>query len=49
VNSIAVDPTGGSHQQYVEDCQTCCRPNLLTLEIDPDTGEVRVDAESESD
>jgi transposase-like protein len=23
---IALDPTGGSHQEYVEDCEVCCRP-----------------------
>ncbi len=48
-NAIAVDPTGGYRQQYVEDCQTCCRPNLLTIEIEPGTNETRVDADPESD
>jgi hypothetical protein len=23
---IALDPAGGSRQEYVEDCQICCRP-----------------------
>lgn len=23
---ILVDPGGGYHQQYVEDCPVCCRP-----------------------
>lgn len=23
---IALDPAGGSHQEYVEDCEVCCRP-----------------------
>lgn len=48
-NVIPVDPAGGRHQQYTEDCQTCCRPNLLTLEIDAQADEVRIDAEPESD
>ncbi|HET6778977.1 MAG TPA: CPXCG motif-containing cysteine-rich protein, partial [Gemmatimonadales bacterium] len=26
VNEIALDPGSGSHQEYVEDCQVCCRP-----------------------
>jgi len=26
-----VDESGGSKQQYVEDCQVCCRPNVLTI------------------
>ena len=24
--TIAVDPGGGSSQQYVEDCEVCCNP-----------------------
>jgi hypothetical protein len=24
--TIAVDPGGGSFQQYVEDCEVCCNP-----------------------
>jgi hypothetical protein len=23
---ISVDPSGGSFQQYVEDCEVCCNP-----------------------
>jgi hypothetical protein len=23
---IALDPAGGDEQEYVEDCQVCCRP-----------------------
>ncbi|MGE0200685.1 MAG: CPXCG motif-containing cysteine-rich protein [Candidatus Melainabacteria bacterium] len=30
-NSIFVDPDGGGTQQYVEDCQVCCRPNTLSI------------------
>lgn len=25
-NEINLDPGGGSSQEYVEDCQVCCRP-----------------------
>ena len=25
-NEIALDPGSGSSQEYVEDCQVCCRP-----------------------
>jgi hypothetical protein len=31
---IAVDPTGGSTQSYVEDCQVCCQPWQVTVRID---------------
>jgi hypothetical protein len=26
INEIVVDPGGGSAQEYIEDCQVCCRP-----------------------
>ena len=30
-NAIFIDPTGGSLQAYVEDCQVCCQPNRLAI------------------
>jgi hypothetical protein len=38
---IALDFAAGSHQEYVEDCPVCCRPNVIHVEIDDD-GEFRV-------
>jgi hypothetical protein len=29
-----VDPSAGRRQQYIEDCQVCCKPNLLHIEYD---------------
>ena len=26
VSTVALDPGGGSSQEYVEDCQVCCQP-----------------------
>ena len=26
VSAVALDPGGGSSQEYVEDCQVCCQP-----------------------
>jgi hypothetical protein len=43
---IAVDPSAGSRQQYVEDCPVCCHPNALRVTIDR-RGNVRVDVEPE--
>ena len=34
-NETAVDPSGGSHQHYTEDCAVCCRPNVLDIRIEP--------------
>ena len=28
---IALDPGGGAVQQYVEDCQVCCRPMRINV------------------
>ena len=46
-NDIVVDPGGGSVQSYTEDCQVCCRPNLLRLTWDPEMGEYSVFSELE--
>ncbi|MFC4763944.1 CPXCG motif-containing cysteine-rich protein [Dyella koreensis] len=35
-------------QQYIEDCQVCCRPIVLTVAVD-ENGDVRVDAAGEND
>ena len=32
--SITLDPGGGSHQQYVEDCEVCCRPWQVHVDYD---------------
>ena len=45
-NHIAVDASAGRRQSYVEDCQVCCKPNVLTLEID--AGAVTIQAALES-
>ena len=46
-NEIDVDLSGGRDQRYVEDCQVCCRPNLLRVRFD-DEGRAEVEAEPES-
>ena len=43
-NLTLVDSTGGSRQVYTEDCQVCCRPNLLHVRIDASAEEARVEA-----
>jgi hypothetical protein len=35
-------------QSYVEDCQVCCRPMVISVSVDPD-GDVGVDARSENE
>lgn len=47
-NDTAVDASGGRRQRYVEDCQVCCKPNLLTLEQGAETREFLISTELES-
>ena len=35
-NDVFVDPSGGRQQTFTEDCAVCCRPNLITLELEDD-------------
>lgn len=44
-NEIVVDPSGGMTQEYVEDCQVCCRPNHLRITIHADHRGADVNAE----
>jgi hypothetical protein len=46
---IVVEPSAGEHQQYIEDCFVCCRPIILTITADFDSGEVEVYAASEDE
>ncbi|HEU0012432.1 MAG TPA: CPXCG motif-containing cysteine-rich protein [Longimicrobium sp.] len=33
---LGLDPGGGAHQEYVEDCPVCCNPWSVRLEYDAD-------------
>lgn len=46
-NETTVDESAGSRQNYVEDCQVCCKPNLLSVRWDAGAGEFAIDAELE--
>jgi hypothetical protein len=47
-NDTVVDKSGGSRQQYVEDCQVCCKPNVLSICWDNAAGEFVIEAQLES-
>jgi hypothetical protein len=47
-NETVVDESAGSKQQYVEDCQVCCKPNVLTVRWSASASEYDIDAELES-
>ena len=46
-----VDPSAGRFQQYVEDCQVCCRPNVLHIEVENEGEDLtaHIEADPESD
>ncbi|MGA8214335.1 MAG: CPXCG motif-containing cysteine-rich protein [Candidatus Sulfotelmatobacter sp.] len=33
-NATTVDEFAGHRQSYVEDCQVCCKPNVLQVKYD---------------
>jgi hypothetical protein len=47
-NETVVDESAGSRQSYVEDCQVCCKPNVLRIVWDISTQEYFIQAELES-
>lgn len=46
---ITVDPSAGRTQEFVEDCEMCCRPNVLMITIDPDGSGATIDSRREND
>ena len=42
---IEVDPSGSDNQEYIEDCQVCCKPISLRIQRDEE-GEFQVQAVS---
>lgn len=40
--AIYVDPGGGEHQVYTEDCALCCRPRVVHVEPGDVEGELNV-------
>jgi Cysteine-rich CPXCG len=47
-NETVVDESAGSRQSYVEDCQVCCKPNVLQILWDVSAEEYWIQAELES-
>jgi len=46
-NETTVDESAGRHQRYVEDCQVCCKPNIVLVSCDPETKEFFITTELE--
>jgi hypothetical protein len=45
-NETVVDESGGSRQFYVEDCQVCCKPNVLSIRWDGEGYLIHAELES---
>ena len=43
----SADEAAGRRQSYIEDCQICCKPNVLDVRYDPDQDEFVITAELE--
>jgi hypothetical protein len=47
-NSLLIDPSSGRRYTLTEDCQVCCRPNLIAISFDAD-GALTLDVTPEYD
>jgi Cysteine-rich CPXCG len=47
-NASEVDESAGASQQYVEDCQVRCQPNILTVRFDRTQDEFVIRAQREN-
>ena len=46
-NETTIDSSAGMRQQYVEDCQVCCKSNVLHVSWDISAGEYTINSELE--
>jgi len=48
-NETFVDPSNGTKQTYIEDCQVCCKPNVLriTCSVQEDDWQISARLEAE--
>jgi hypothetical protein len=46
-NETTVDESAGRRQSYIEDCQVCCKPNVLRVIWDRGAAEFAIEAQLE--
>ncbi|MGR3277649.1 CPXCG motif-containing cysteine-rich protein [Acaryochloris sp. 'Moss Beach'] len=44
-NTTFIDISAGFRQSYVEDCQVCCRPNLLSVTVNRESLDIQIATE----
>ena len=42
----SVDPSQGASQRYVEDCEVCCRPLVLTVNVRGERAAIEAEPEN---
>ncbi len=47
LNETVYDESAGALQEYIEDCQVCCRPNVIRVSVDEESGALRVETSFE--
>jgi hypothetical protein len=47
-NDIFLDPAGGDLQEFVEDCQICCEPNVINARFNYYSREYDLEVHSEN-
>jgi hypothetical protein len=47
INEVFIDDTAGKKQRFVEDCAVCCRPNIISILVDNDSGSITIESEFE--
>lgn len=45
LNTVMVDVSAGLRQEYIEDCEVCCRPTKLMIVLSPDLEEAAITAD----
>jgi cysteine-rich CPXCG protein len=46
-NATQVDSSAGTRQTYIEDCQVCCKANVLRITWDRTAGEFVIESQLE--
>ena len=41
-SQVLYDPSAGYRQEFIEDCSVCCRPNVISFDVDPAEGTLRI-------
>ena len=47
INVVEFDLSGGPNQQLIQDCDTCCRPNTISMSFDEESGTVNLNSSLE--